>query len=935
MTTRLFFLAMLLINAISLIGQHDNVLHPAVINATLVKTSLPIGEIQVSPKLSQDISKHAKPGYHPKGDWPLNEHKDDSGLPIKNDLQVQKNYATINTTRSFDLGIDGIGPTNVDPADPTLAVGPNHVVQMVNAPSGAKLKVWNKDGTVAWNEIYFDAITGIHGAGDPIALYDERADRWLISEFSSVGFKLIVAISETPDPLGPYYIYSFDTPNFPDYPKYAIWSNAYFITTNEDGESGTYALDRTKMLAGDPNVTAQRFTIPDLPGINFQAATPVGMVGLNLPTSETGLIMRMVDDGWSTDIPNDRLEIWEFNVDFDNESNTTLLGPIILNTEPFDSHLCGYTTYSCIEQPNSPINLDPLKEVLMNKVVYRNYGSYESIVCSHVTDSNGSDRAGIRWYELRKDGTNWSIHQQSTYSPDYDDASRWMSSMNLNEDGSIGLAYNVSSSTIFPSIRYTGRTECDPLHTMTYPETTIKDGSSHNGSNRWGDYTCLAVDPTDGSFWYTAGYAANGSWDTHIGQFTIEDECFGISLNLASQDFSICQGDDLVINFELTYDGGYSGNTEFIVQNLPTGTTSLFSDNQVSSGGNFTLTISNSAVLNAGVFSFDLIASSAGDDELMSLTFRLDENINATAQLLAPINFSHGVGYLPFFDWDDLSFAQEYQLDLALNDQFDMGLIQFVDLQESELNVTTELSQNTGYFWRVRGINACGLSQDSEIYSFVTGGETCMELSAIDTPLELPASGTPTITSTINYQGTGTVTGISISNINLNHSYISDLLIKIISPSGTEVVLLDGICGSSNDLYLGLTDGGITSFNCPPTDSLMYAPQELLTSFINEDAHGDWVLSIKDKHNYDGGNLNAWRLNLCTVETIVCDPNLEITSNPILDGMYEASQEIMSTGMVPTYGNVNFKAGQSVLLDNGFEIQTGSQFTVSIGDCNQ
>lgn len=570
MTTRLLPLAVLLCYAFSLTGQDDYITNPTVINGTLIQTTQALSEIHISPKLALDTTKHARPGNHPKKDWSHNEFVDHSALPLKEDLQVQRNYPDYNISRSVQLEFDGIGPTNVDPADPCIAIGPNHVVQMVNSVSGAKIKIWNKDGTVAWNEIYFDGITGINGAGDPIVLYDERADRWLLSEFSIAGNKMVVGISTSPDPLGSFHIYSFTAPNFPDYPKYAIWENAYLITTNEDGVSPAYALDRDKMLAGESNVTAQRFTIPEFPTINFQAATPVGMVGNNPPPSGSpGLIMRMADDAWSTAIPNDRLEIWEFDIDFDDESNTSLTGPIILETEPFDSNLCGYSSYSCIDQPNSPLDLDPLREVLMNKIAYRNFDDYESIVCTHVTDVNGEDRAGIRWYELRNEGSGWEIYQQSTYAPDYDDASRWMSSACINADGSIGLAYNISSSTIYPSMRFTGRTACDPLNEMTLAETTIKEGSSKNSSNRWGDYSCLDVDPGNGSFWYTAGYTINDSWDTHIGKFVIADDCNGISLSIEDTELNVCQSDNLVVEFELTYDGDHSEDTTFDLIGFP------------------------------------------------------------------------------------------------------------------------------------------------------------------------------------------------------------------------------------------------------------------------------------------------------------------------------------------------------------------------------
>jgi len=294
---------------------------------------------------------------------------------------------------------------------------------------------------------------------------------------------------------------------------------------------------------------------------------------------------------------------------------------------------------------------------------------------------------------------------------------------------------------------------------------------------------------------------------------------------------------------------------------------------------------------------------------------------------------SENIGYLPFFDWEDLLYAQMYQLDLATDINFNQNVVEIANIEESEYMLETPLEENTNYFWRLRGMNTCGESAYSDTFTFKTGGEICIEDYAIGTPIQIPALGTPIISSTINHLGSGPVTAVSISHIDITHSYISDLLIKLVSPSGTEVILLDGICGGSDNMYLGIEDNTLGSFNCPPTDSLVYSPIELLSSFINEEANGDWTLSIQDQYNYDGGTFNGWSLNICTAQSFNCESMLEISDNPITDGIYEAYQDILSTGMIPSNGNVNFKAGQSVLLDGGFEIEVGSVFELSIGDC--
>ncbi len=470
--------------------------------------------------------KHFKVGYHPKDDWYVHDKVNPHAQPNGPDLSAQKHYPPpAPPTKALTQNFDGITNFNVSPADPTVDVGPNHVVQMTNGPSGAYIRVFTKTGTPIGTQVYFDNFMGTPGGlGDPIVLYDERADRWLLSEFAASSNNMHVAISTTPDPTGSYYTFIVNSPGgFPDYPKYSIWDDAYIITANV-GSSDVYALNRTNMLAGT-STNAQMFTQSNFGTIGFQASAPVSLMGTtNPPAGAPAMIMRMRDDAWSG-ASTDALEIWNIDIDWATPSNSSLSQDIVLNMNyPFDSELCGYTSFSCIDQPGSSTNLDPLREVLMNRVMYRNFGSHESIVCCHVTDVSGSDDAGIRWYELRRTGGaggTWSIYQESTYAPD--GHSRWMPTIGISESGNIGLAYNVSSSSVYPSIRYTGRKECDPLNQMTEPETVIVAGTTFNSSNRYGDYNAMGVDPTDGeTFWMTGMYNPNNAGRTRIAAFNID-----------------------------------------------------------------------------------------------------------------------------------------------------------------------------------------------------------------------------------------------------------------------------------------------------------------------------------------------------------------------------------------------------------------------------
>lgn len=935
MIARLFMAVTLLGLPYLMEAQSHTLFEPTIISGTLVKTSSELSKIHISPKLELDITKKTKPGYHPKGDWPLNSYVDFSAQPNGFDPALQKEYSPETVSRSLSLDFDGLGPFGVNPADPCLAVGPAHVVQMVNATSGAYLKIWNKDGTVAQNNIYLDGITGINGAGDPIVLYDQVADRWLVSEFASGTNQLVVAISTTNDPTGSYHIYSYNTPDFPDYPKYAIWSNAYFVTTNENGVSPVYALDRTKMLNGDPAPTAQRFTLPEIPSIAFQAATPVGLTGTVLPPAGTaGLLMRMADDAWSSDIPEDRLEMWEFHVDFITPENSVLSGPTNLIVDPFDSNLCGLSNYSCILQPENGIPLDPLEEILMNKIQYRNFGTHQSIVCNHVTDVDGNDRAGIRWYELRNYGSGWSIHQQSTYAPNTDDASRWMAACAINQDGSIGLAYNVSSSTIYPSIRYTGRMECDPLNQMTLGETTIKEGTSKSNSNRWGDYSCLDVDPIDGSFWFTAAYAKNNFWDTHIGNFEVVDDCFGIALYELSDSLVVCSGSNLDFDFELAYHGGYTGTTNFSAENLPTGLSANFSPTNANNNGTYNLNISGTQNIPSGNYDFEIVAETPTDTSIIQLNFEIKESINQTAQLLIPTDGNQTVSYQAYFDWTDIPQANSYTLEVAMDSNFTILILDINNLSSSELQMTSSLNQNQQYFWRVSGLNVCNQSSFSEVRSFTTGAESCNILSSSDIPIDIPTSGTPTVSSTINITDQGSISNIKISNLDISHTYISDLEIKLISPQGTELSLIDNICGSSDNLFLSLSDIGVDGIPCPPTDGLTYLPENLFSAFANEEVQGIWTLEVKDNYNHDGGSINAWELEYCFIGGSTCAQNLNLNEDPIADGVHESIQMIHTAGIIPMNGNVTLRAGIGIEINSGFHSEIGSELQVETGSCS-
>ncbi|MBL7076380.1 MAG: hypothetical protein ISS31_02810 [Kiritimatiellae bacterium] len=427
------------------------------------------------------------------------------------------------------LNFDGQGFTGVMPPDTVGDAGPDYFIQAINHDTaGSVCTVYNKsDGSVAAGPFTMKSIhaANVTGGGDPIVLYDEAADRWLLSEFASSANELHIYISQTPNPIsGGWYHYMFSTPDFPDYPKYGVWPDAYYVTSNESSPS-YYALDRTRMLYGQP-ATMQRFTTSGLAAFSFQTLTPADVDGSAPPPGAVHIAMRHRDDeahnAGSNDPSEDYLELFEFSVDWDTPANSTLTGPTSIAVTEFDSHLNGYTAFEGIPQPGTSTTLDPLREPVMWRLQYRNFQSHESLCGSFVTDVDGTDHAGVRWFELRRSGGPWALHDEGTYAPDAH--SRWMPSAALDQNGNLAVAYNISSSNEYPGLRYTGRLAGDTAGTLTVPETTIIAGSaSQISGTRYGDYAAMSVDPVSGcTFWFTGEYNAADQWSTRVNSFSID-----------------------------------------------------------------------------------------------------------------------------------------------------------------------------------------------------------------------------------------------------------------------------------------------------------------------------------------------------------------------------------------------------------------------------
>ncbi|MFN7975026.1 MAG: hypothetical protein U0166_22185 [Acidobacteriota bacterium] len=434
--------------------------------------------------------------------------------------------------RTFSIPIAsfvGLGFTGRNVPDTVGDVGRSHVIEAVNAnvqPNrDAIFKVWDKAGNPLTGSILLSSLGPFgDGIGDPFVVYDRQADRWVLAEMAAAG-GVCVFVSRTSDPVsGGWFAYHLPPAGFTDYPKFVVWPDAYYVTTNESTPA-VYALDRSRMLAGLP-ATSQRLAVPRLPNYNIQTLTPAHWSSVTAPPSGSAAFFARHhdDEAAPPSTPQDSIELWAFHVDWNVPANSTLVQLPSVTISEFDSDLCGINPTMCIPQPGGPM-LAPLPYLIMNHLMYRSFGTYETILGDFTVDvGDFPDHAGIRWFELRKSGSApWTLFQEGTYAPDA--SHRWLGSPAMDQFGNIALSYCVSDATsVFPSIRYTGRLATDPPGTMTQAETSIVAGTIPSPvPGAWGDYASLTVDPDDCTFWSVNQYVdpAVGKWGTWIAGFKL------------------------------------------------------------------------------------------------------------------------------------------------------------------------------------------------------------------------------------------------------------------------------------------------------------------------------------------------------------------------------------------------------------------------------
>lgn len=449
------------------------------------------------------------------------------------------------------VGLSVLGVDNVNrlwPPDTNAAVGDTQIVEWVNVQyavynkSTGALEAGPIDGNLLWQALGGDCYNT--NTGDVIAQWDKVNHRWLLSQnfwnYPSFEppYSACVAVSTSADATGTYYEYEFSLGNdFPDYPKWGIWPSGYFQTQNDsdsNGNVGAYvcAYNTAKLIVGDQTAEQICFqTTPQdislLPGDVDSTIPP--------PANQDEFFIGSYD----VDQTQNHLYLYSMHPDFANPSQSRFTGAGLANpiTVPNYTPFCPVLDSSCVPQKGTATEVDTLGDRLMYRFAYWNDGPpvntrpnagrlpQQHWYVNHVTTASGG-QAGVRWYEFRAPVrtvaiSNVNLFQSGTFAPDSN--YRWMGSIAQDKMGDIALGYSLSSSTVYDSIAATGRVPTDPLGQME-AETMLTAGTGSQAAEvRWGDYSSMAIDGSDGcTFWYAQEYytvPAGTNWETQLNSF--------------------------------------------------------------------------------------------------------------------------------------------------------------------------------------------------------------------------------------------------------------------------------------------------------------------------------------------------------------------------------------------------------------------------------
>ena len=360
---------------------------------------------------------------------------------------------------------------------------------------------------------------------------------------------------------------------------------------------------------------------------------------------------------------------------------------------------------------------------------------------------------------------------------------------------------------------------------------------------------------------------------------TVATSTFGLSFNgvAGQQNKSICQSVS-TITYSIAYTAiaGFAGTTTFSASGVPANTTVSFSPTSMTTSGVVTMTVNTTATTTVGLANIIVTATSGAISKTAPFYLEVLSSNFLGASLTTPANNAVAQNTALNLTWAADTNATSYDVQLASD-------LAFTTIIASGTTTATSfpvsgLTQGTNYYWRVLPKNVACSGVYGAAFKFETGIITCQpSVNSTNIPLTVVSTGPNTINSTLNIPSGGTISDVNVT-MNMTHTYVGDVTATLLSPAGTQIQLFFEPCSGSDDVIATFDDAGATAI-CGSTPALSgtIKPSQLLSTLNGQSSTGTWTLRIADGYNGDGGSLNSWSLDICTILSVaLSNPEFEL-----------------------------------------------------------
>jgi subtilisin-like proprotein convertase family protein len=334
------------------------------------------------------------------------------------------------------------------------------------------------------------------------------------------------------------------------------------------------------------------------------------------------------------------------------------------------------------------------------------------------------------------------------------------------------------------------------------------------------------------------------------------------------QNKSVCQGSNAVYNLAYQTFAGFSDNTTFSVSGNPSGTTVSFVPASASVQGTIQMQVTTNSSTPLGLFTLVVTATSGSTTKTVNMYMEVVSGNFNVVTLNSPVNDSVLEPTGVSFEWTADPNATLYSIQIASDPSFLTIVEENVVFTNSY--VSSNLPNASTLYWRVTPGNSSCLGNFSSVFSFTT--TFCAIAVSTDVPVVIPSSGAPTVNSTLTIPTVDNVTIQKVTvTLNISHTWINDLIVTLISPSGTQVQLMNRECnpnqGDENAVATFDDNGIVLVCGDNPAISGVLIPEQPLSALNGQNSQGVWTLRVQDTFNQDGGAINSWSLNICSEDS--------------------------------------------------------------------